>query len=194
MNRTIEWTVLLCFPFVAGCYIPIPARPARVSQMTVIAVASANRSDTTPLRENVGVKNVTGGINTNPILSHSNIGNDEFRGALESSLKLAGLLERNIGEGKFLLCAQLLQVDHPFIGGDMTVATHILYILTDLKSGKEVYQNTISAKYTATISDSFFGVNRLRIANEGSGRENIARLIEGLRQLNISQGDVTLSP
>ena len=41
-----------------------------------------------------------------------------------------------------------------------------------------VFQKTIKSPYTATIGDAFVGMTRLTLANEGSAKENIYKLLK----------------
>jgi len=164
---------------VGGC-----AASARMGQMAV--TADTVQPIASPLRDTIGVKEVSGGEKTNPLWT-SEIGNDEFRGALESSLKSAGLLEKAKDEGRYSLSATLEKVDQPVFGFSTTVTTQVKYALTEKASGKEVYQESISGQYTAKMSDSFYGPKRLRIANEGAARVNIETMIKKLSQLNLAR-------
>jgi hypothetical protein len=48
-----------------------------------------------------------------------------------------------------------------------------------------VFARTIATPYTAKANDAFLAVERLKLANEGAIRTNIARLIEELMALRI---------
>lgn len=163
---------------VSGC-----ASGARTEQMSVFANAAAVNAKT-PLKNNVAVKDVTGGQETNPAWK-SNIGSSEFEQALEASLKSAGLLSMGKSAGTHFLTAHMEKIDQPFIGLAMTVTASINYVLTERASGKNVYSKTISLPYTANFSDSFSGVERLRLANEGAAKVNIGQLIDELVMLKI---------
>ena len=62
----------------------------------------------------------------------------------------------------------------------MTVTTSVYYDLIKRSSKKSVWTQTVTRSYTAQGSDAFLGVERLRLANEGSARANIQGLIEEL--------------
>lgn len=142
------------------------------------------------LENNMGVSNVTGGEETNPAWT-SEIDNDAFAGALKESLLEQGLLS---GKGRYQLEAIMLKVDQPMFGLDFEVTTHIKYILTDLENdGAVVLNETIVAPYTATVGDAFAAIKRLRLANEGSGKANIAGLLDELSELKINPGDISLA-
>lgn len=163
--------------YLSGC-----ASPARVESMTVDGMP-AQRIAATPLRDNLAIKDVTGGKETNPMWK-SNIGSSEFEQALEASLKQVGLLAPRQA-GKYALTAHLENVDQPFAGFSMTVTSTVNYVVTEKATGKDVFQKKIVSPFTAKVSDAFVGSERLRLANEGSIRENITQLIDELLKAQI---------
>jgi hypothetical protein len=169
----------------AGC-----ATPARVEQMT-IAPENINRyAAVKPLTKKVGVAEVSGGEETNPLWT-SEIGDKEFQGALQKSLLQANLLAPE-GKGDYLLAAKLLKVDQPMFGFNLTVNTEVKYTLTRVADGKVVFDKTVSASHTATPADAFVAVERLRLANEGAARNNIADIVDSLYALDVKVAKVTL--
>jgi len=62
----------------------------------------------------------------------------------------------------------------------MTVTSHVNYKVYDSKAQPLVLE-TIDAPFTATVSDAFVGVERIRLANEGSIRANIGQFFDKLR-------------
>ena len=161
----------------AGC-----ATPARMDQMKVDA-ASATRAAiaSSALKEAVVIGQVSGGKDTNPLWV-SNISTADFQRALQESLQSAGLLAADRQRCRAQLGAQLLSLAQPFFGADMTVTASVLYTLTDCASGKELWVRTITLPYTAKFGDSLLGVERLKLANEGAARVNIAKLVELLAE------------
>ncbi len=57
----------------------------------------------------------------------------------------------------------------------------------------EILKETIIASYTAGFSDSVVAVKRLRLANEGSARENIHEFLKALSNLKIEKNQVSIS-
>lgn len=170
--------ILLLLAGLTGC-----ASPARVEQM-VAKTPPAQRIASTPMRSNIAVRDVSGGKETNPMWV-SNVGNSEFEQALEASLREAGLLSGGKQLGKYTLVAHMEKVDQPFAGLDMTVTVTVNYILIERASGKEVMNKRIAVPFTATFSDAFSGVERLRVANEGAIRMNIGKLIESILAVGV---------
>lgn len=169
MNRKIIALIALSLGMM-GC-----AQGARIDQMTAMP--------TVPLPANsvfqraLQVNNVSGGTSTNPLWV-SKVGNPEFQAALQSSLGSAGLLAS--GSGRFRLDAQLRALEQPMIGFDMNVVSTVHYAVTDINTSKQVFDNNIVANYTATMSDAFMAVERLRLANEGAIKRNIQMFMDQL--------------
>lgn len=164
----------------AGC-----ATPARVEQMQVdssMAVRTAAASS--PLKDNVAIKDTTGGKDTNPAWV-SNIGSIEFERSIEASLRNVGLLSANRQGGKYQLTTHLLKVDQPMFGASMTVTTTVQYTLTERATGKEVLAKTLVTPYTAPWDAAFLGSERLKLANEGSARASIQALLDALLALKV---------
>jgi len=142
------------------------------------------------LKDNIIVSEVTGGKQTNPLWT-SKIGNNEFKAALIESLKETGYLGGE--ESVYKLSADLLEVDQPFAGINLTVTTTVLYKLIERKSGKQILMETILASYTAGFGDSAIAVKRLRLANEGSARSNIHELLKALHDLKINKNQISIN-
>jgi hypothetical protein len=104
-------------------------------------------------------------------------------------VSIQGLLAN---EGRFNLKVTLLKVEQPMFGLDLKVVTSVSYILFDNKTKKVLFDKIIDAAHTATFGDAFDAVTRLKIANEGSGKNNIRTFLEQLSELDVSSGKVSL--
>ena len=140
------------------------------------------------LHNNVGLSNISGGQETNPLWT-SEISNEAFYGALTSSLLAQGLLS---DDGRYKLVVKMLSVDQPILGLDLEVTTRVQYILTDSTNNAVVLDEVVIAPYIATFSDAAFAIERLRLANEGSGKKNIEGLLEKLSRLRIGKNEISL--
>lgn len=167
---------------VSACLLSACATPASVTGMTVNKSYTVASSSST-FRNNLAMKDVTGGDETNPMWK-SNIGTHEFEKAIETSLQNAGLLALPQG-GTHFLTVHLVKVDQPMIGLDMTVTATVNYVVTERATGKNIYSKDIAIPYTATFSDAFAGYERLRLANEGAARKNIEKFIDDILGLNV---------
>jgi len=172
-------SLVLSAAVLGGC-----ATPANVSGMSATATPQ-QRIASTPLRNNVAVRDVTGGKDTNPLWT-SQVGNSQFEQALEASLKDAGLLANGKQAGKYTLTAQMEKVDQPFAGASMTVTATVNYVLVDRATGKTVLERRIALPYTAPWNAAFAGYERLRLASEGAMKTNIAKIIEDLFAMNVT--------
>jgi hypothetical protein len=167
------------------------ASPARIDQMTARQVPFGNIEAAKPLKNEISVNNVNGGESTNPLWI-SNIGTNDFKQALEKSLDNSTLLAKNESKGKYSLNANLISIEKPLFGLDMTVTATIEYTLEEVSTNKVIFSKTIITPFTATVSDAFMGVERLKIANEGAARKNIEGLINDLLELKIDKEQISL--
>jgi len=141
-----------------------------LSEATLIAPNSS-------LRGAVVVGTVSGGTETNPMLA-SNISDADFAAALRQSLSTHAMLAP--AGGAFRLEAQLLELERPSIGFSFEVKARVAYRLIRAADGREVFATEIRSAHTATFSDAAYGVERLRIANEGAARENVRQFLTAL--------------
>jgi len=151
------------------------ASPARMNAMIPERTAETTISENSPLLSSIELGAVSGGESTNPLWT-SEVGNPEFQAALRNALANHALLAKI--NPKYELTAHLLNVDQPVIGTSFTVTSSVRYEIIDKKSRKHIINETIQTPYTASFSDAFIAVERLRLANEGAIRENIAALIK----------------
>ena len=126
---------------------------------------------------NIAIKTITGGTETNPAMA-SEINDEEFKKAVIASLINAHLYSK---DGDYKLKIEILEVDQPSFGFDMTVTLTVKYTLINDKEKTMVFQKTIKKPYTATTGDAFSGVKRLQMAKEGSAKENIYALLKELK-------------
>lgn len=157
------------------------AAPARIDRMSANASLHQGSGE---LKGMVAVVEVTGGRDTSPLWT-SQVSSDAFRRALENSLQAAGLQNPMLAGSKFQLKADLISLDQPFGGFNMTVSASVRYSLVEKLTGKEVYARVIPAAHTATVSDAFLGSERLMMANEGAIKANIQLLIEDLVRVKL---------
>ena len=175
----------LLVSFIAGC-----ATGAKVQSMTVNTSDAIQVTHNPALKNEVSIDQVGGGDTTLPFWT-SEISGEDFMSALESSLRSYGLYSNT---GKYKLSANLVNVDQPFGGFNMTVTTHVTYTLIDSSNGNTLFKETIITPYTAKLGDHILGFERLRLANEGSGKENIKALIKKFADIHIMNvGGVSLN-
>lgn len=183
MNLLRISAVLIAGSLLFGC-----ASPAQVENMKIDD--STNMTFDEMLSNSIEVNEVGGGEETNPMWT-SEIGNTEFESALKDSLKLLYLISKD-DQPEYELSAQLMEVDQPSFGLDMEVTSSIRYVLVEKSSQEVLFDEVIVAPYTATFGDAFSGVERLRMANEGSAKSNITHFLEKLSELKIDKSNVEL--
>lgn len=155
------------------------ARAADVENMVV----KTPSGDATPasLRAAIHVAHVGGGENTDPLIM-SKVGTAGFRSALERSLTANAMRAPNAASARYHLDARLVGLRQPAIGLDMTVTAAVFYVMKTASGGKTVYKEVIETPYTAELSRTPIGMQRLRFANEGAIRTNIATFISELKK------------
>lgn len=168
---------------------------ACASSATVNGMVNTEYSGTKPssqkMMHSVALGDVLGGNETNPMWTSQISGND-FKEALRESLKIAGFAAS--GENtRYVLKANLMRIDQPLFGLDMTVTTTVKYILVDKVKNTVVWTQDVSAAHTATFGDAPMGMVRLRLANEGSAKKNIGQLLGVLQGLDPDKVSVSLN-
>ena len=90
------------------------------------------------------------------------------------------------------LTADLLRVDQPMFGFDMTVSATAGYLIVEQATGnrqqatgKEIFLRNIPTSFTAKVSNAFVGAERLKLANEGAARNNFTALIDELTRMQL---------
>jgi len=167
---------LLACAGLSGC--ATPADPAKMSVNTT----TADTNFPPPLHEAMCVRSVTGGEETNPMWV-SKVSSQDFQTALTNSMNSAGLGAAS-GGCKYQVDVNLLGLSQPSMGFDMTVTAHVNYKVYD-GAGKPVLLETLSSAYTATVSDAFAGITRLRLANEGAVRTSISDFFGKLKAAKV---------
>lgn len=149
------------------------ATPSNPANMTLPATPALAASPSHPAYHAVTSVTVTGGKETNPLWT-AQVSSEAFKTALEDSLELAGYTG---AQGRpVAVSATLVNLHQPLAGFDMSVTSQVRYTVT--QEGRLVFDETVSATGTARMGEAFVGVERLRIANEKSIRENIAEFLK----------------
>lgn len=167
-----HWIVVVA-AVLNGC-----ASAATLEGMTVAPADARSEAASAELRDAISIRSVAGGEPTNPLWT-SEVGNAEFRAALESSPRNYGLLAEG-ANGNYTLDATLVDLQQPVFGLDLEVTSTATYHLEAKDAQKQSFDDTVISSYTATPSESFFAGQRLRLANEGAIRENIKEFIRRL--------------
>ena len=181
MKLTRITMVIAAVIYLSGC--------ASGAKMENMIYQGGQKAYSGELKDSLEVSNVSGGQKTNPAWT-SEISSEAFSGAVKQSLLAQGLLSN---DGRYKLTVKMLKVEQPLFGLDFEVTTHVQYTLIDSKENSTIFDQTIVAPHTATFSDAFAGVERLRLANEGSGKKNISNFLEKLSELKINKNEISLA-
>jgi hypothetical protein len=138
-----------------------------------------------PLTNGICVGVVSGGQDTNPLWV-SKVSTSGFKAALQASLAANGLAAPEDSCG-FDLDARLTQLKQPFIGISMTVTGTVGYEVRRTGESAPQFETTVTAPYTATFGDSPIGFIRLKLANEGAIKTNIATMLRELIAAPVAQ-------
>ncbi|OAM52210.1 hypothetical protein A7981_01595 [Methylovorus sp. MM2] len=159
----------LLLALLTGCASPANKQAMVIQESVALSVNQAQKGKFT-------VANVTGGKTTNPMWT-SQVSRENFEGALKDSLVVAGLNSADTSANQFKIDADLISLKQPLFGLTFDVVSTITY-----KVYKEGFEKSfpITATGTATVSDAFVAIERLKIANEKSIQENITEFIKQL--------------
>ncbi len=159
----------------AGC-----ASEARSTAMVAPVTEKSLVSASNPLRSAVVLGGVRGGEATNPLWI-SKVSGINFRKALDTSLRLTTLRAPSdeMGPSRYLLEATLEEVDQPQLAINFEVTVTALYQLKSHR-GALLYNERVTSPHTARFTDSLVRAERLRLANEGAVKLNIATFLERL--------------
>lgn len=130
--------------------------------------------------EAIRIGSIVGGKKTNPLWS-SEISNESFEAALRTALEEIGALSKLRSEG-LRLSVSLDEIKQPFVGLDMTVVATVTYRLDNPAASELIFEKQFESSYTAKLTDHLYGVERLRLANEGAAKTSIEDFLAFLRE------------
>jgi hypothetical protein len=164
---------------IAGC-----ATPADKKAMTVSAPASsAMAGKQYPYSVSVAT---SGGKGTGAMES-SNIDNADLKAAIETSIKETRLFKEVVQgkDGQYELTVSVIQLSKPSFGLTFTVELEAGWTLVRASDKQVVYRKALKSTGTASVSDAFVGVVRLRLAVENAAKANIAQGLAAIGELNL---------
>lgn len=167
--------IYVCFVFsllVAGC-----ATPAH-KQAMVVAPHDTLQKYNNEFKGNLNLGVVSGGRDTNPLWT-SQVDSQTFRSALDESLSAMGYKSHNSSTAKYNLDAVIQDISQPVVGFSFDVTSTVIYTIS---GGGRQDRFPVVATGTATVSDAFLGVERLRLANEKSMKENIKQFFQAISE------------
>lgn len=178
MKNLLLIALLISFSLsLAGCV----AQKASYINMTPSTTSDDNVSTDKVLI----VANVKGGKETNPLML-SQIGDEDYHKAIVETLRKSKIFKeiKQEGNGDYKLITQI--ISHEIKRGEEVMETlsvlFVNYKLVDLDSNKEIWKESVFSQYGAKISEEFVGYKRVKLAHEGSARENLKQLSYKLSQ------------
>lgn len=175
MQRAAAVVLAVAAAALAGC-----AAPAHKENMSATPAAAVRK-----LPYSVRVE-TRGGAETGAMDS-SNVSNADLKAALEASIAKSGLFKTVVQgkDGDYELTVSVTSLDKPLFGGAFTVTLETGWSLVKVSDKSIAMRKAIKSSHTATMSDSFVGVTRLRLALEGAVRNNIAEGLQAISALPI---------
>jgi hypothetical protein len=112
------------------------------------------------------------------------VSNSGYAEALEKALVKSGLFKAVIMDVNtdYRLYVTILSIDQPAMGLDFNIYMKTKWELIDTKKKVSVWSDTFETTYKAKVSQALIAGERVRIASEGSARENIR---EGIKRLSL---------
>jgi hypothetical protein len=139
-----------------------------------------------PTRHSQTVSVTVGGGQETSSMGKSQISDEALTKALVEAITKSQVFSKVI-EGKggnYDLNVSIISMEQPTFGLDFTVKMEAGWTLKNASTGAVVWQKAIKSQHTATTSDAFAAVTRLRLANEGAARNNIK---QGLAEISRLQ-------
>jgi len=175
MQRAAAVVLAVAVAALAGC--ATPAHKENMSAAPAVAVKKLPYSVRVETR---------GGAETGA-LDSSNVSNADLKAALESSISTSGLFKSVVQgtNGDYELTVSVTQLEKPLFGGAFTVTLETGWSLVKVSDKSVALRKAVRSSHTATMSDSFVGVTRLRLAVEGAVRNNISQGLQAISELPI---------
>lgn len=113
------------------------------------------------------------------------ISNEAFTQALTEAITKSQVFSSVVpGQGgDYQLTVAMISMQQPSFGLSFTVTLETGWTLK--RGGTVVWQEAIKSSFTATTSDAFAAVTRLRLATEGAAKENIKTGLSKISKLNL---------
>jgi hypothetical protein len=160
-----ELAAVLSVALLVGCASPATQQSMSISAQDMVATVNPG------LKGQLVVRSVTGGM------WMSKVDTQSFKGALDKSIAVAGYKANDAAAGKYRVDANLQDLDQPLMGFTFDVVSKVLYTVSGQTKQE---QFAVTATGSASTSDAFVGMERMRIANERSIKENIKLFLQKL--------------
>lgn len=155
--------------------------------------APANRAAMTPTEVTISKHfphtlsvTTSGGAETGAMDS-SNVADADLKAAIEEAVRNSKLFSAIVhgADGDYALSVRVTSLSKPLFGGTFTVQMETAWSLTRIADRSVVLRKVVQSSGTATMSDAFAGVTRLRLAVEAAARENIRQGLQAIAGLSL---------
>ncbi|MDR7298533.1 hypothetical protein J2X16_003896 [Pelomonas aquatica] len=169
-------TLILCAAvgILAGC-----ATASKPDSMVAVPAETLTRHAKTVSVSTLGGKETSS-------VGKSQVSDAAFAQALIASIEKTKVFSAVVqGAGaNYMLSVAVVSMDQPSFGLSFTVKMETAWTLKKA-DGSIAWQEVIKAENTATTSDAFVGVERLRIATEGAARKSIEAGLLKISKLSL---------
>lgn len=128
----------------------------------------------------------SGGAETGAMDS-SNVADADLKAAIEDAVVQSKLFKTIVqgSDGDYELSVRVTSLTKPIFGGTFTVDMETAWSLTRVSDHSAVMRKSVKSSGTATMSDAFAGVTRLRLAVEAATRNNISQGLTAIAELKL---------
>lgn len=121
----------------------------------------------------------SGGAETGAMDS-SNVSDADLKAAIEDAIAQSKLFKTIVqgSNGDYELSVRVVSLSKPLFGGTFTVDMETAWSVTKVSDRSVALRKSVKSSGTATMSDAFAGVTRLRMAVETATRNNIEGYIQ----------------
>lgn len=129
----------------------------------------------------------TGGGAETGAMDSSNVSDADLKAAIEDAVVRSKLFTTIVqgSNGDYELSVRLTSLSKPVFGGTFTVNMETAWSLTKTSDRSVALRKSVKTSGTATMSDAFAGVTRLRMAVEAATRNNIEQGLKAVAELNL---------
>lgn len=128
----------------------------------------------------------SGGAQTG-VMDSSNVADADLQAAIETAVRQSQIFKSIVhgNEADYSLTVRLVSLSKPIFGASFTVDMETAWSLIKNSDRSVVMRQSVKSSGTASMGDALAGVTRLRLAVEAATRDNIARGLQAIAELNL---------
>lgn len=138
-------------------------------------------------RHDKSVAVVAGGGSETSAAGKSQVSDAELQKAVAEAISQTKTFSKVVDgkNGDYILTVSIFNLTQPSFGFSFTVTAEMGWTLTRADTGAKVWQESIKSEHTASATDAFAGVTRLKMATEGAIRNNVQQGLTKLSALSL---------